>query len=833
MPFRFAARLPRRLLALAFLCSAPAQATTYIVNSESDAGCDDDGALTLREVLTAINTEAVCGDAAAGDADNHVTFAAGSAYEIGLGSALPAINRLTYLDGGGAVVLQGQAGIAFGLQLTDHYGSELRGLSLRGFSAGTAISLEYQSAPCGEFWIAGNLIGLADDGVSAAPNRFALQNNGCDHVTIGGTDAIDRNVIAATQYSGVTLSGATANDNLVLGNYFGLGTDGATALPLGTDPATFYPALQITAGASRNVIGGTTAGARNVFAGNDLHVFVQSGFDAHTDDNVIAGNYFGLDASGSESVASGDGAWSAVRLQGDSSMFVRRTIVGGNRSTGGSNYFANHDGAGVELYGNVSDTKIAGNYFGLLADGQTSSPLTGACIELGGTNTTTKIGGDTAAEGNVISSCLTGLLVEAASGMNTVRNNIFGFDASGSALRRNGSDAILAAGNFSFGGSSATRNVFARGSSDGVVNKGASVGMQNDTFGREPDGDVVAGGVDVASVRNESGNNSLYAVDIYGGGAGIAVSGGRIMLQKSKIDSTTGPGIAVTDDGIGFMWASQITPSGSALAIDHGDDGPTENDLGDGDTGPSELINFPVITRAALTESGAEIEGTINTTPNTEVRIEAMATAEPASSTGHGALERTLGLVTVTTDGNGNAAFLVEANYSIAAGEKVTVLTSSLSSWSTSEPALNVEVVDETGAGGGDGGASNEGGSSGEPGEPAAAGAAGAASEGGAPGAAGSASSSAGAPGEGGAPPLMGEGGEPASNEPSGGGSPSQSGAAGSSVDGEDPPNPMNGGSTSSGADGSCAIGKPASGRTWPLLLALALLLMRRRQRRQ
>ena len=73
--------LPLSLLAAAY----PAAATTYVVDSLADTVAAD-GALTLREALTAANTNAASGDAAAGEADGDVITFDGTAIVATMGA---------------------------------------------------------------------------------------------------------------------------------------------------------------------------------------------------------------------------------------------------------------------------------------------------------------------------------------------------------------------------------------------------------------------------------------------------------------------------------------------------------------------------------------------------------------------------------------------------------------------------------------------------------------------------------------------------------------------------------------------------------------------------
>ena len=79
--------------------------------------------------------------------------------------------------------------------------------------------------------------------------------------------------------------------------------------------------------------------------------------------------------------------------------------------------------------------------------------------------------------------------------------------------------------------------------------------------------------------------------------------------------------------------------------------GVTTNDGGDGDSGANDLQNFPVLTSA--TSGTTTIEGTFNSAPNTEFRLEFFSNSacDPSS---HGEGETFIGYTTVVTDGSGD-----------------------------------------------------------------------------------------------------------------------------------------------------------------------------------
>ena len=94
-------------------------------------------------------------------------------------------------------------------------------------------------------------------------------------------------------------------------------------------------------------------------------------------------------------------------------------------------------------------------------------------------------------------------------------------------------------------------------------------------------------------------------------------------------------------------------------------DGVTVNDVGDADTGPNELQNFPVITEAFVKDGILTIKGTIDT-DQANANLIIVFFRNPKGivafeSTGYGEGYVRIGLIQVKTDGNGDAAFT--ANY--------------------------------------------------------------------------------------------------------------------------------------------------------------------------
>ena len=72
--------------------------------------------------------------------------------------------------------------------------------------------------------------------------------------------------------------------------------------------------------------------------------------------------------------------------------------------------------------------------------------------------------------------------------------------------------------------------------------------------------------------------------------------------------------------------------------------------------GPNNLQNYPVLTAATVSAEGTTIEGTLNSTPNTEHTVQFFS-SDACDPSGFGEGQRLVGTIPVTTDANCNAIF--------------------------------------------------------------------------------------------------------------------------------------------------------------------------------
>lgn len=272
--------------------------------------------------------------------------------------------------------------------------------------------------------VAGNFIGTDASGLVALGNHSegARLSGDLHNNVIGGDTAGERNVISGNSADGITFTSSAA-DNIVSGNYIGLGADGATPLPNGNN------GVDIGSEAHGNTIGGDTVGERNVIAANG-----RDGITVEGDDNVITGNFIGTDAGGMN--ARGN-AGHGVYLSGSA---IGNVIGGG--APGEGNLISGNGDEGVAL-DSADDNTVSGNKIGVNVSGSAALANGGFGVLLGDAQGNT-IGGATRAEGNIISGNFRdGIYVsgDTAAG-NVIANNSIGTTSDGATSSGNGENGI-------------------------------------------------------------------------------------------------------------------------------------------------------------------------------------------------------------------------------------------------------------------------------------------------------------------------------------------------------------------------------------------------------
>lgn len=263
---------------------------------------------------------------------------------------------------------------------------------------------------------------------------------------------------------------------------------------------------------------------------------------------------------------------------------------------------------------------------------------------------------------------------------NTIDGNFLGTDATGNvAMSVTGGFgiAIEASSNNTIGGLlPAARNIIG-GNSDGINVRldSQDTVIRGNFIGLGADGTTAVGNRSNGIALQGAQNNEIGGI-LPGAGNTITNSGAAgVAIFEAVLPGLSSTGNSILGNSIyhnGLL--SPLTTTGIDLVASNAYpnlDGVTPNDLGDGDTGPNLLLNFPVLTSVSSDDLSTTIQGGLNSSANTPYRIEFFSTAT-ASGTGFGEGEIYLGYVDVLTDEFGNASFSTIVATSVPNGQFVT-----------------------------------------------------------------------------------------------------------------------------------------------------------------
>ena len=270
---------------------------------------------------------------------------------------------------------------------------------------------------------------------------------------------------------------------------------------------------------------------------------------------VLVGNRIGTDDTGETD--EGNGA-AGVYINGAPNVVLRDNVISSNTTHG-----VHINGSGAKR------AVIFGNTIGLNAGGTADLGNTMAGVYVNGAE-------EAILRDNIISG-----------------NDTHGINLSGSGARNADIQYNLIGVN-----ASATLDLGNTGS--GIHISGArNIGIYENVIGGNDSHGVSltsSGTMDTFIGENYIGTNSSGTVLGNGGsGVHIASSSYNNFVEVNTIANNTGDGVTITatNSSLGnTIWENSIHDNGG-LGIDLGDDGPTANDAGDGDSGPNHLQNFP------------------------------------------------------------------------------------------------------------------------------------------------------------------------------------------------------------------------------------------------
>ncbi|MEW6131002.1 MAG: HYR domain-containing protein [Acidobacteriota bacterium] len=330
-----------------FLSVAPsAPQSVFTVTNTNDSGAG-----SLRQAINNANVTA--------GADVIIFNIAIGPQSIALLSPLPSLSETVAIDAttqigfaGNPIIELNGAGAGAGASGLTVSASNctVQGLVINRFSA-AGITITNITGSI----IQNNFIGTNLSGNAAIGNFIGVGLNGALNSIIGGTTSNARNIISGNLGDGIALSG-DATFTQIQGNFIGLDVTGTLAIPNVNGVQAFN--------SGNNLIGGTSAGVRNIISGNSAEGVFLSG--ALASGNLVQGNFIGTNASGNAAISN--------NLNGIRCDAVTENTIGGNTSTAGNLISGNPNG--IVLLNNAANTFIQNNRIGTQANGIAALPNT-------------------------------------------------------------------------------------------------------------------------------------------------------------------------------------------------------------------------------------------------------------------------------------------------------------------------------------------------------------------------------------------------------------------------------------------------------------------------
>ncbi|HEX8198539.1 MAG TPA: dockerin type I domain-containing protein [Pyrinomonadaceae bacterium] len=224
---------------------------------------------------------------------------------------------------------------------------------------------------------------------------------------------------------------------------------------------------------------------------------------------------------------------------------------------------------------------------------------------------------------------------------------VTGSPVNGNTADTNGGGIFNSGNNFTVSGATINNNTATSGKGDGIEHTGTS------------------GSVTTSTLQNNAGS-------------GINISGaGSLDVSGSTITNNTGDGITKIGTGTGSHFNSNVIHSNGELGIDLGDNAVTANDAGDGDTGPNNLQNYPVLNYVRRGNGTAGIASvTLNSAPG-KYRIQYYANTA-CDASGHGEGEVLLAATEeITVPAGGTLTFLSAVALPYGTREQITATATS------------------------------------------------------------------------------------------------------------------------------------------------------------
>ena len=395
-----------------------------------------------------------------------------------------------------------------------------------------------------------------------------------------------------------------------------------------------------------NVIGGSQPASRNLISGNAFVGINIQGHGAYN--NLVLGNFIGTNRSASGALGNGD----AGVLFVDTGTASSAGEIGG-ANAGAGNVISGNGRIGIATQSSGTGLKIHGNLIGTDVTGKSAVPNKYYGISVNSLGSLLVIGGSAVGDRNLISgNGYNGIVITQNTGT-VVLNNYIGTDITGKkALGNKSTGIVMQADSNTVGGLGPNdANVISANGGAGILIQGDPTNNTTGSF------DFVVG--------NFIGVGADGTTPLGNAGAGVSMSvpkgstnviGGQ-GKARNIIAFNSGPGVQINGGTTNLISGNSIRSNGGlGIALDILT--PLLNDAGDVDTGSNNRQNYPVLTAASLISNGlTTVNGSLNSAPNTKFSVEFFANDAPDQS-GYGEGQNYLGALNVTTDASGNANFI-------------------------------------------------------------------------------------------------------------------------------------------------------------------------------
>lgn len=485
--------------------------------------------------------------------------------------------------------------------------------------------------------IKGNYIGTELSGTDSLPNGCGVILNGSHNNTIGSSVSAEKNIISGNYQAGIILNGSGTSNNSIKGNYIGTNKNGDNFI-------SNHTGIMLKSNSNKNQIGGTSAAERNIISGNlEIGVYIEA-----SDSNTIQGNYLGPDVSGNATFMISD---SAVQGNGIELNTVSKYNTVGGSTAAERNIISGNRVYGLIYYGNSSNNFTNGNYIGVNAAGnQRLENATGICVD-GGSNhnqiNNNVLSGNKSYgiffvttgtyynefKGNFVGVNATntdtipnyiGVIIAAGTKYNTIggvgageANIISGNYYDGIEISDAGTDENIITGNII---GAATPGGFGNFNGIGIATHPRKNIISHNTisgnkyvgiilFEHADSNRIENNKIGVCGTNNDSCGNKGCGIAIVQGSSHNYIGPGNIIACNDSA------GIVITDNNSLYNTISQSAVYHNGFTqIDILPAGLNANDAGDADSGPNNLMNYPVIVSTGYnpTDGYTYVPGTID-----------------------------------------------------------------------------------------------------------------------------------------------------------------------------------------------------------------------------